>query len=68
MAGLALLLSLNRQAKTAVTMFLVFCAMLAADFYLTPFVFGIIRNIYLTVVRITRNPAFNLEVQHPRAL
>jgi energy-coupling factor transport system permease protein len=53
-AALTLLLSLNRQAKTAVTMFLVFCAMLAADFYLTPFVFGIIRNIYLTVVRITR--------------
>ena len=54
MAVLTLLLSLNRRAKTAVTMFLVFCAMIAADFYLTPFVFGIIRNVYLTVVRIAR--------------
>ena len=54
MAVLTILLSLNRQAKTALTMFLVFCAMLAADLYVTPFVFGVIRNIYLTVVRIAR--------------
>jgi energy-coupling factor transport system permease protein len=53
-AGLTLLLSLNRQAKTAVKMFLVFCAMLAADLYLTPFVSGPIRNVYLTVVRLAR--------------
>jgi energy-coupling factor transport system permease protein len=53
-AALALLLSLNRQAKTTVTMFLVFCAMLAADLYVTPFVFGVIRNIFLTIVRIAR--------------
>ena len=54
MAGLALLLSLNRQAKTALTMFLVFCVMLAADLYLTPFVSGVIRNVYFTVVRLVR--------------
>jgi energy-coupling factor transport system permease protein len=54
MAALMLLLSLNRQAKTAVMIFLVFCAMLAADLYVTPFVFGVIRNIYLTIVRIAR--------------
>jgi energy-coupling factor transport system permease protein len=54
MAALALLLSLNRQMRTAVTMFLVFCAMFIADFYLTPFVSGVIRNVYLTVVRIAR--------------
>ncbi|MDR2178143.1 MAG: energy-coupling factor transporter transmembrane protein EcfT [Treponema sp.] len=54
MAVLALLLTLNRQAKTALTVFLVFCVMLAADLCLTPFVFGAIRNVYLTVVRLTR--------------
>ncbi|MDR0584526.1 MAG: energy-coupling factor transporter transmembrane protein EcfT [Treponema sp.] len=54
MAALTLLLSLNRQAKTALMMFLVFCAMLAADLYVTPFVSGVIRNIYLTVVRLAR--------------
>jgi energy-coupling factor transport system permease protein len=54
MAVLVLLLALNRQAKTALTVFLVFCAMLAADLYVTPFVFGVIRNVYLTVVRIAR--------------
>jgi energy-coupling factor transport system permease protein len=54
MAALTLLLSLNRQVKTAVTMFLVFCVMLAADLYVTPFAFGVIRNIYLTAVRIAR--------------
>jgi energy-coupling factor transport system permease protein len=54
MAVLALLLLLNRQAKTALTMFLLFCAMLAADLYATPFVSGVIRNIYLTIVRIAR--------------
>jgi energy-coupling factor transport system permease protein len=54
MAVLTLLLSLNRQAKTAIGMFLVFCAMLAADLYVTPFVSGAIRNVYLTVVRIVR--------------
>jgi energy-coupling factor transport system permease protein len=54
MAALAILLSLNQRAKTAVAMFLVFCAMLAADLYVTPFVFGGIRNIYLTIVRMVR--------------
>jgi energy-coupling factor transport system permease protein len=54
MAALTLLLSLNRQAKTAVTAFLVFCIMLAADRYGTPLVSGAVRNIYLTVVRIAR--------------
>jgi energy-coupling factor transport system permease protein len=51
MAGLALLLALNRQAKTALTVFLVFCAILAADLYVTPFVPGVIRNVCLTFVR-----------------
>jgi energy-coupling factor transport system permease protein len=54
MAGLTVLLSLNRQAKIALAMFLVFCVMLAADLYVTPFVAGILRNIYVTVVRIAR--------------
>jgi energy-coupling factor transport system permease protein len=54
MAALTILLSLNRQTKTAVRVFLVFCAMLAADLYGTPFVFGAIRSVYLTIVRIAR--------------
>ncbi|MDR0670568.1 MAG: energy-coupling factor transporter transmembrane protein EcfT [Treponema sp.] len=54
MAALALLLSLNRQARTALTLFLVFCAMFALDFYLTPFVFVPVRNVYLIVVRLAR--------------
>jgi energy-coupling factor transport system permease protein len=53
-ATLSLLLALNRQAKTALTMFLVFCAMLTADFYLAPFVFAPVRNIYLTAMWIVR--------------
>jgi energy-coupling factor transport system permease protein len=53
-ATMTLLLSLNRQAKTAVTLFIVFCAMFAADLYVTPFLSGTIRNICLTLVRITR--------------
>jgi energy-coupling factor transport system permease protein len=54
MAALTLLLSFNRQAKTALMVFLVSCVMFTADFYLTPFVFAPVRNIYITVVRITR--------------
>jgi energy-coupling factor transport system permease protein len=53
-AVVTLLLALNRQAKIALTMFLVFCAMLAADLYGTPLVFGVIKNIYLSVVRLAR--------------
>jgi energy-coupling factor transport system permease protein len=54
MALLALLLSFSRQARTALTVFLVFCVMLAADLYTAPFVSGVIRNIYLTFVRMIR--------------
>jgi energy-coupling factor transport system permease protein len=53
-ATLAFLLALNRQAKISLRMFLVFCTMLTADFYLTPFVFAPVRNIYLTVMWIVR--------------
>jgi energy-coupling factor transport system permease protein len=54
MAVLTLLLFFSRQGKAAITVFPVFCAMLAADLFAAPFVSGPIKNIFLTLVRLAR--------------
>jgi energy-coupling factor transport system permease protein len=53
-AVLALLLFFSRQGKTAITVFPVFCAMLAADLFVAPLVSGPVKNIFLTLVRLAR--------------